>query len=508
MKKTPPPPTIVCDEPFLFELEVTNLTLGVASTSVRGSALISDWEISAFNKRLLHKEGKIVSDWDILSGGGENVGTFDGKTLSLDHWESGADNKLRFTAAAVEVKTTPCTKTAFHLENTPVAPASFSFLCSSWINPNVVEILGQSNEDGIIYTTIYGVFVPIGVIEYQTGVILLDFSLIGRNEDAISALPHNIPMEWFVSVDLASLTYQYVSYESLPIEEAIIGVDTTRMPSDGKVPIFRQGNLVFIHHTGTIEAPSLSPTQVIDCERERLYRVAIRDVNCKQFTDDMYAVDPLLGTVTMAADLDLTSYTAPYSIEHMIGDLRMVTNVNQGGRIGLNAPITHEYPAHTSYASSVLFTGTLQARYESLFMQGAWTDVWQNTRIGVAPLPQYDDITYPIEVTNVGAYTDRILIRFTDTTEFQCFGERLGHIGNGNTSTKFEPRRTPGDVYPLFTLHYQGWGAGISTGNCLRFNLIAAAYPINLIRAIQPSSPTDSQENVQLLLLGNVDNNG
>jgi len=39
----------------------------------------------------------------------------------------------------------------------------------------------------------------------------------------------------------------------------------------------------------------------------------------------------------------------------------------------------------------------------------------------------------------------------------------------------------------------------------LRFNLIGANYPTDLIRAIQPSEPTGQDDSVELLFLGNVD---
>jgi hypothetical protein len=426
-----------------------------------------------------------LGNWDVTqAGGGVVSGTFAGGTVTLTQWPAGVSPTVTLDQRLVSTKKTLAAQAIFSTVAAPVVPASFSFGCK---DGNGLNIVGVSDADGGIHQDNAGGPV-IGSIDVFTGTVKL-----------------HLPWANAAYFDLSTLTYQCVTYEELPLDEAIIGIDATRLPSDGRVPIYRPGGLVLIHHTATLPFEALSPTQVIDCERERLYRVAITDANRKPLTDEQFTVDRLLGTITLAADLDLTDYTAPYTVAHTVADLRMITNTSISGRLGLNAPLMHDFPASDSYVSSVLFAGTLQAQYSHLFMQGAWNEVWQDSRIGAAPLAQYDDISYPIEVTNAGAYTDRILIRFTNATEFQCFGERLGHLGSGNTSTLFEPRRSAGDVYPLFRLHYQGWGAGTATGNCLRFNLIGAAFPFNLIRAIQPSSPTDEQDGVELLLLGNID---
>lgn len=125
--------------------------------------------------------------------------------------------------------------------------------------------------------------------------------------------------------------------------------------------------------------------------------------------------------------------------------------------------------------------------------------------IGSQPLAQFNDAQYPIAVTNAGAYPDRILIKFTSSTAFQVIGENLGLIGIGDTSTDCSPLNSLTGV-AYFTIPYLGWGLGWATGNCLRFNIISAAYPIDLIRAIQPSNPSGlDSDSVELIMIGNVD---
>mgnify|MGYP002371138017 CR=1 FL=1 len=135
------------------------------------------------------------------------------------------------------------------------------------------------------------------------------------------------------------------------------------------------------------------------------------------------------------------------------------------------------------------YAGTLQARVSTVFAQSTWDGVWSDTLRGSAPLADYNDALYPIATSNAGAYPDRILVKFTSSTAFQVIGENLGLIAVGDVNQNCAPVNSlTGETY--FTLDYRGWGAGWATGNCLRFNLIGAAFPVDLVRAIQPSTPS------------------
>jgi hypothetical protein len=262
--------------------------------------------------------------------------------------------------------------------------------------------------------------------------------------------------------------------------------------------------LLLTHHTDSIAHANLSPTQVIDTGRVRLYRVVIDDANGLRLPGDFYTVNRELGTVTMSPTLSLTGYSGPYTIQHTVADLARITKTDINGTLTLNRAVSHLYVADDSYASGVLFIGTLQARYTNLFAQSTWTSVWSDTLIGSAPLAQYNDTAYPVIVSNAGAYKDRILVKFTSATAFQVIGEQLGVIAIGNINEDCSPVNQL-TSQPYFTLDYRGWGIGWATGNCIRFNLIGANYPVDLIRAIQPSNPTGLDDSVEMLFIGNVD---
>ena len=106
---------------------------------------------------------------------------------------------------------------------------------------------------------------------------------------------------------------------------------------------------------------------------------------------------------------------------------------------------------------------------------------------------------------SVGSYPDRYVVKFTSATAFLIAGENLGVIGVGTTSADCSPLNSLTGI-PYFTIDYRAWGSNWANGNALRFNIVSASYPIDLIRAIQPSAPSGLDvDSVELLLIGNVD---
>ncbi|CAK0752271.1 hypothetical protein CCP4SC76_2310002 [Gammaproteobacteria bacterium] len=350
-----------------------------------------------------------------------------------------------------------------------------------------------------------------GVIHARFGRYVLTGALTNEdklkpfyNQDLNIILDGNIYTWYPKPVKSKTIFYNAVAQTFLPPDSAMLGINAARLPPDGKALIFNTGRLVLVHHTASLAESSLSPTQVINCGRTRLYRVEIEDANGKRLNKSQFDLDRAAGMVTMSPSLDLTGFSAPYSIKHTVADLSRVVKTDINGTLSLQKAMSHTYPADESRVSGVLFVGVMQARYTGLFAQSSWTGVWQDTLSGSEPLAQYNDALYPIIVSNAGAYTDRVVVKFTGSTSFQVFGENLGYLGEGSTSTNFSAINSrTGQTY--FTIDHRGWGSGWATGNCLRFNLIGAVFPIDLIRSVQPSDPMGLSYDVELLLIGNVD---
>ncbi len=368
---------------------------------------------------------------------------------------------------------------------------SVSAMVSAPIIEGYTLVSANASDDGALIAsttdvsgTLSGASIT-GTVDYTTGLVTATF-------------PEAIEPETF------SVTYRLGGV--IAQSPTILGLDSTRLPKDGKVPIFRLGDLVLIHHTGTVAESSLTASQVVDCGRTGLYRADIIDSAGLSVPSVNYTVDRAAGTVTMASVIDLTGLTAPFSIRHTIADLVRLNGVDPSGLLTLNKTLTHSYSASGgARVSSLLFSGTLQARIENVFMQSAWTGVWSDEVIGTPPTAQYNHALWPILTSNLGAYPDDILIKFTSSTAFQVIGKNLGVIGVGDVLTDCSPiNPTSGAAY--LTIRYQGWGSGLATGNCLRFKLIASAYPVGVVRCIQPSPPSGvNPDDVEIWLIGNVD---
>ena len=120
-----------------------------------------------------------------------------------------------------------------------------------------------------------------GSVDYETGLVRVRF---GTQVTAAG----NESEPWFSAgavgsdgkifrpepVAASSVRYSAVAYSYLPLDADLLGIDPVRLPSDGRVPIFRPGGFAVVGHTGKITA-SVSNGQTIDCARVRLSRVRV-----------------------------------------------------------------------------------------------------------------------------------------------------------------------------------------------------------------------------------------
>jgi hypothetical protein len=484
-----------------------DLTRGYGETITAGS---TRFKIGA--DTFVDTAGQLYRNPSPETGAGSLSGTLDRTTgvALINQWSGGIANTVTLQALTTELAGQPIDECVFRTPVSPLKPGTLQVRYTTIggaAKSKTVDSSGNLEDADCKITVNY----PLGIVRIRFGLWKVDADLTPAekletwyNPDSRVDIAGVLKIWKPAMVAADSIIYNAVAQTFLPPDSELLGLNAARLPPDGKGLIYQVGRLVLVHHTDTLAQSNLSPTQVIDCGRVRLYRVAIDDAGGQRLPASFYSVNRELGTVTMAANLDLTGYTGPYTVSHTVADLARLAQTDINGTLTLNKPVSHDYPADESYASGVLYIGDLQARYTNLFAQATWTNVWSDSRIGDAPLAQYNDTAYPVVVSNLGAYKDRLLIKFTSATAFQVIGENLGVIGVGNITQDCAPvNQLTGQ--PYFTLDYRGWGAGWATGNCVRFNLIGANYPIDLIRAIQPSTPSGLEDEVELLFIGNTD---
>lgn len=425
--------------------------------------------------------------------------------VALTSWTAGLANTLQRSSCVTTVGENISSEFVFRTGAAPLRPGSLSIQYAR-VDGGTQSVTAAI--DGTIEAT--GVT---GAVDYESGLVRVAFGTVisaAGNEEEPWYDDSNVDEngEIFKPEPVAASTVRYsaVAFSYLPLDADLLGIDPVRLPSDGRVPIFRPGGFAVLGHTGKITA-SVSNGMTVDCSRVRLSRVRIIDANGAVINTG-YITDLEAGTVTFT---DVSTYQQPVTIEHRIEDMAVVRDVQINGEISFTRAITHDYPLADigdpksgSFVASALIAGDLFARVNLVFDQASWNGSWSDDLSGTAATATFNNTQYPIQVTNRGALTERWIVRFTNSTSFEVIGENVGVIATGNTSTDCSPIN-PSTGVPYFYLPALGWGTGWATGNVLRFNTIGAQFPVWVARTVQQGPETVPDDAFTLLLRGDVD---
>jgi hypothetical protein len=460
----------------------------------------------------IHRNGALYTDLSPATGVGALAGTLDTSSgrARLTQWPAGGANAVTLDALVTEFGGQPVDQVIFRTATSPIKPGTLQLRWTDLLGSTFTKTPGPTgiitdNDCEIRVDPIRGlVRCRFGRWRLVSGLTPAELAADWYSADAI-VTTGTVQSIWQSHlIDAASLVYNAVATTTIPPDSTLLGLDAARLPVDGRVLIYRPGMLALVHHTATLSVPTLSAGQVIDCGRLRLYRVVIDDSLQARLPADRYTLDRAAGLLTLADPLPQSGFTPPWTIRHTIADLGRLRDTDINGTLTFVRALSYDFPAATSLVSGMLYCGTLQARVSNLFAQTTWTGTWSDARLGDEPLCQYNATLYPIGVTNAAAVPDRVLVQITGATAFRVIGESLGIIAVGDTTQDCSPVN-PLTGQPYFTIDARGWGLGWSVGNCLRFNVAAASYPIDLVRAVQPSQPSGLGDEVELLLVGNVD---
>ena len=413
---------------------------------------------------------------------------------------TGSGSTLMVDVAVFRTAVAPLRNGSFSIAGT--RQDGTTFVVTSDNNGQIATGSAPANADA------YGSVGVFGRVDYDSGVVEVRFGRraganLANAEGVIDVTSLGIPgvsLLQSVGVQADTLRYNASAFTYLPLDADLLGIDPVRLPSDGRVPIFRAGSFVVLGHTKTTGPVAVSNGQTINLARVRLSRVRVVGAN-GQVIHAGYSTNLEAGTVTFN---DVTGYSQPVTIEDRIEDMMLVRDAQINGQLTFTRPVTHDYPAG-SFLSSALVAGDLRSRVSVLFDQATWDGNWKDALSGNAATATYNDVLSPIEVTNLGALTERWVVRFTGATAFEVIGEHVGLIGSGNTASDFEIHN-PTTGVPYFRLRAVGWGGGWSAGNVLRFNTVGALFPVWVVRTIQQGPETVTDDSFTLLVRGDVNN--
>lgn len=397
---------------------------------------------------------------------------------------------------------------SFITAQNPVAEGSLSLIATSLDGQTIT---GQSQPNGNIVGDIQG------FVDYLSGFVSLqfgkwvDFDAKYISEPWYNPVQNSLGQIYKPTPIIAkSLRYNATTYRYIPVPNDIINIDTVRLPIDGQVPIFRVGDTVLISNTIEQDLGSaFTSGQTIQLDRTDLDRLCLQDSRGKAVLASLWEYDLNAGTITFSDSLDLSGYTLPLIAKLTYEEKNVIISTDIDGTLGLRFATKRDYPKDNTYVSSVLIGKDLQVRVSVPFTQRAWTNVWADTPIGDELLSRLNVKDYPIKLTDDGAITERWVIRFKSSSQFELYGQNLGFVGVFDLLTDLAPIN-PATNKPYFTIPKQAFGVqnGMSawaTQDVIRFNTWGTLLPFWVIQAVQPTAnPLNEEDGFSMGVFGDT----
>lgn len=457
---------------------------------------------------LLYRNVNPVNNSGIQSG----VIQYGTGIVEIDSWTSNADNTIKLESLTTTTDLLPVNKISFRTPIMPVRPQSLTVVVGTI---EYGQLTLTADENGVIETSRAH-----GQVNWENGFVTIYFYTKTKITEANRA--EIVAKDWYdplleyqegldtyinvpVWVDASSVRYNAVAYTYIPLDSEILGLSATRLPIDGRVPIFRVGGIGIVSSSKSQELPSAIAGTTYDLNDQRISWVELEDANGTKVAFDLYTVDYDYGRVTLGGDFVLGNLVAPLTVKYRYQDMGLIRDVQINGQLTFTKPLTHNYDAVDTIVGSALVIGDMQARYTRKFVQQAWNSVWNDEPTGSAISANFNDSLYPIQVTNKGAIQERWAIVLTGNDTFYCVGEYTGRLAlTGSTSTDYAPTN-PITGVPYFIIKKEGWGTGWANGNVLRFNTVAANFPVWVIRTVKQSEPAVLSDQFQIMLRGDID---
>ena len=429
------------------------------------------------------------------TGGATECGSidYDSRYVTLESWPDGADPAVEVLSCATAASRLATSNLCFRTPGAPLRPQSLTVTATA-TDGEVITV--TADGDGIMS----GPRVS-GYVNYESGIVDLWFTTDDTDTTGASD----------VYVWASTARYNAIMYAFMPLDAEIIGIDPVRLPSDGRVPIYRKGDVVVITHTDETDLGTPTAGQVVSLARDHQASIEVVDENGVALESAQYSVDLATGTITFADPLTLqdaktNALTTPLTARDRIEHMTLLNEVEITGELSYIAPSGHTFPAGSNVCSALVW-GDVSARAYDFFTQRTWdsgSPNWSNQRIGDDTTAGYNLVDNPIEVANRGAITERWALIFTSSTTFNIAAETLGIIGTGNASTDVSPIN-PNTNFPYFVLRAAGFGSGWAAGNVIRFDTRGCLAPIWLARTVLSGGATEDDDRFVLQVRGDAD---
>ena len=454
------------------------------------------------------RRGELYWRLDAATGAASRVGSINYES-GIATVEQSSGGAVSLQALAGTVSANPVDAAVWRIPSAPIRPASLQITATPLTG-------GQLNVRADNGGNIRGNNVE-GSVDYETGVIRVRFgkwvTAAGNegkywyNADAV----RDDGKIWRPSQVYAdTIRYNAVSYTYLPLDTSAIGIDAVRLPSDGRVPIYRRGDMIVIgHRLEDNLGGAHSAGQTVQLSRGDLDSLCLRDAKNQAIEAKWYDYDLQAGTITWATPLDLSAYQMPITAHHAREEENRVMVADIDGTLQLQFPVGRAYPLEDTYVSSALIGGDLEVRHSPAWSQKLFDNVWSDDLRGDGITAKLNLKDYPLVLTDDGATTDRWAIVFRDGNQYDLYSEALGFVGRYDTTSDLAPINAATGK-PYFTLKKGAFGVqnGASpwaAGNAIRLNTWGTHLGVWVLRAVQPSATKQTEsDGFVMCLRGNT----
>lgn len=474
-----------------------------AERIVPGSVRFAIGQETYFDRR-----GELYYRLEPATGAAARVGSINYETgiATVEQAPAGA---VSLQALAGTVSANPVDTAVWRIPASPIRPASLQITATPLSG-------GQLNVRADNGGKISGGNVE-GTVDYETGVVRVRFGkwvVAAGNEGKYWYNPDAVRPDGKIwqpaQVYADTILYNAVSYTYLPLDTSAIGIDAVRLPADGRVPIFRRGDMIVIGHRLTDDLGSAhSAGQTVRLSRDHIDSLCLRDAKNQAIEAKWYDYDLDAGTLTWATPLDLSAYTMPIAAHHAREEENRVIVADIDGTLQLQFPVGRDYPKEDTYVSSALIGGDLEVRHSPPWSQKLFDNVWSDDPRGDAITAKLNLKDYPLKLTDDGATTDRWAIVWRDGTQFDLYSEALGFVGRFDALQDLAPINAatgkPYFVLPKGAFGINNGASPWAVGNAVRLNTYGTHLGVWILRAVQPSAQKQTEtDGFTMCLRGNT----
>lgn len=464
----------------------------VAEAIVPGSLLFT-WNGSTYCDR----SGFLYKDVASNTNGGTVAGmvNYADRTATITSYTGNASGAVVIIACLTAAVGFSVTGATFRTPGAPLRAGSMQVTVVRADTGAVVTATASIN--GVFNTSIVH-----GTVDATTGIARLAFTTDPDDESGTSDVPV-IPL---------LLRYNAVVQTQLPLSAALLGLDPVRLPGDGRVPVYREGDVLVIHHTQETTVANPLPATTLTLNRQQQAAIDVVDVNGVALVASSYTANRELGTVTWANPLVLQDaqgnpLSQPLIVRDRVEHMTLCNEVQITGQLGFGSPIPWDLPADETYVSSAVAWGDMQVRVHTWFTQQTWSagaPNWTDAPVGNTTTAQYNTVSYPTIITNAGGIDGKWAVVFTSATAFNVVEQTLGIITTGNIGADCAPINALTGK-PYFTIKKEGWGSGWAAANAARFNTDSSLGPLWVLRTVISGQGTVDDDQFKLQIRGDAD---